>query len=62
MKRIIVNAYQVGLVFKNGVYQRMLNEGRYWLSLKEKVEVFEKGKPFIPALELNILLQDAELA
>jgi len=26
------------------------------------VEVFEKGKPFIPALELNILLQDAELA
>jgi len=27
MKRIIVNAYQVGLVFKNGVYQRMLNEG-----------------------------------
>ncbi|HTI91171.1 MAG TPA: slipin family protein [Puia sp.] len=62
MKRIIINAYQIGLVFKNGVYQRMLNEGRYWLSLNEKAEVFEKGKPFTPALDLNVLLKDAELA
>ena len=30
MKKVKVNAYQVGLVFKNGVYQRMLKEGKYW--------------------------------
>lgn len=62
MKRVIINAYQIGLVFKNGVYQRMLKEGRYWLSLNERVEVYEKGQSFTPALELNILLQDTALA
>jgi hypothetical protein len=62
MKRIKINAYQVGLVFKNGVYQRMLKEGQYWLSFTKTVTKYEKGTPFTPALELNILLQDVQLA
>jgi hypothetical protein len=31
MKHVKVNAYQIALVFKRGVYQRMLKEGNYWL-------------------------------
>ncbi len=31
MKRVKINTYQAGLVFKNGVYQRALTEGSYWL-------------------------------
>jgi regulator of protease activity HflC (stomatin/prohibitin superfamily) len=62
MKRIKLNAYQAALVFKNGAYQRMLNEGTHWLWFSETVEVFEKTKPFAIAYELNILLQDKELA
>ncbi len=30
MKKVKVNAYQVGLVFKNGEYQRLLMAGTYW--------------------------------
>jgi SPFH domain / Band 7 family len=62
MKRMKVNAYQIALVFKNGVYKKMLKEGKYWLWFGEDVVVYELNKPFIPFIELNILLQDAALA
>jgi len=58
MKRVKVNAYQVGLVFKNGAYVRMLKEGSYWLMPWEKVMVYDVTKPFVAPIELNILLQD----
>lgn len=62
MKRVTINAYQTGLVFKNGVYKRMLDEGKYWLMPSEKLEVYDMTKPFNAPCELNILLQDAALA
>lgn len=62
MKRVTINAYQAGLVFKNGVYKRLLGEGKYWLMPSEKVEVYDMTKPFVAPCELNILLQDAALA
>ncbi len=62
MKRIIINPYQVGLVFKKGAYQRMLAEGKYWMGLSENVLVYDITKPFTPPCDLNILLQDAALA
>ena len=61
MKQVKVNAYQVGLVFKNDVYQRMLKEGRYWL-WNEEVKLYNITLPFVAPVELNILLQDAALA
>ena len=62
MKRILINAYQVGLVLKRGVYKRMLTEGKYWLLPSETVYVYDITKPFVAPVELNILLQDAQLA
>lgn len=62
MKRITVNAWQMGLLFRKGVYQHMLKEGRYWIWPAEKVELYDVTKPFNAAVELNILLQDASLA
>jgi hypothetical protein len=62
MKQVKVNAYQVALVFKNGVYKKMLKEGNYWLWFGETAFVYELNKPFIPFVELNVLLQDAALA
>jgi hypothetical protein len=62
MKRIMINAYQVGLVFKKGVYQKMVKEGIYWFWNGEAVLVYEMTKQFYPSMELNILLQDTELA
>jgi len=61
MKRVKINAYQIGLVFKDGVYRRMLKEGRYWLRFSEKVWVYDITKPFQTSLELNILLKDEQL-
>ncbi len=61
MKKVKVNAYQIALVFKNGVYRRMLKEGTYWL-WNENVYIYDVTKSFIAPIELNILLQDAELA
>ena len=60
MKRVKVNAYQVALVFKRGVYQRMLKEGTYWL-WNENAYVYDLAKPFIAPIELNILLKDEQL-
>ena len=62
MKKVKVNAYQVGLVFKNGEYKKMLMTGKYWFWGNEIVYVYDVTKPFVAPIELNILLQDAQLA
>lgn len=62
MRKVRINNYEVGLVFKNGAYQRMLRPGNYWLWPWEKLELYNTTHPFHPPCELNILLQDAALA
>lgn len=62
MKTIRINAYQVALVFKRGVYQRVLTEGKYWLGWNETAVIYDLNKPFYTSFEFNILLKDAELA
>lgn len=60
MKRVTINAYERGLIFKNGVYQRMLTEGRHWL-INEDAQIYDINKPFVAPIELNILLQDSDV-
>jgi hypothetical protein len=62
MKQVKINAYQIGLVLKNGVYKKMLQEGNYWFWFNEQVMIYDITMPFIAPVALNILLQDAELA
>ncbi len=62
MKQIKINAYQIALVFKNGVYKKMLQEGNYWFWFNESVMVYDVTKPFNAPTDLNILLQDTALA
>jgi regulator of protease activity HflC (stomatin/prohibitin superfamily) len=62
MKKGKLNAYQAGLVFKNGEYQKMLLAGTYWFWKNEDVQVYDITKQFVPPIELNILLQDNVLA
>ena len=61
MKRVIINAYQIGMVIKNGVFEKMLTEGEYWIWNRE-VRVFDKTAPFIAPIDLNILLQNESFA
>lgn len=62
MKQVKVNAYQVALVFKNEEYKRLLLAGKYWFWKNEQVYIYDITKPFVAPIELNILLQDSELA
>ncbi len=62
MKRITINTYEVGLVFRKGAYRRILTEGVYWLWGADSVMIYDLTKPFTPYLELNIYLQDEVLA
>ncbi len=62
MKKVKLNTWQVALVFKNGAYQRLLTTGTYWFWKKEDIYVYDITKPFVAPVELNILLQDNELA
>src|SRR6187551_2884311 len=62
MKKVKIYAYQVALVFKNGVYKKLLQEGTYWLWFNESVMIYDVTVQFNAPTELNILLQDAALA
>lgn len=62
MKKIKISAYQIGLVFKNGVYQKMLTEGNYWLWFYESAIIYDITQQFNAPAALNILLQDTALA
>lgn len=62
MKKVKVNAWQAGLVFKNGEYQKLLLAGTYWFWKSETVYIYDITKQFEAPVELNILLQDKVLA
>ncbi|MEL6250368.1 MAG: slipin family protein [Bacteroidota bacterium] len=62
MKRVRIAIGKVALVMKRGEYQRCLVDGVYWISFFEEIVVYDMAQPFLPIVELNILLQDAQLA
>ncbi len=62
MKRVRINKGKVGLVYQNGDYKRVLQAGKYWLFPKEQVNIYDMSVLFESKSELNILLEDAQLA
>lgn len=62
IRKIKVNAYQVGLVFKNGKLIRVLQEGTFWILGTKKVLIYEMNQSFVAPIELTILLQNEQLA
>ena len=62
LKRIKIEAYQVGLVFQNRKLIEVLNEGKHWIFGDKNVMIYEMKQTFVPLVELNILLQNEVLA
>ncbi|TRX66389.1 slipin family protein [Carboxylicivirga sp. M1479] len=62
MKRVRINKGKVGLVFRNGDYLKVLSAGKYWVRYSDKVGICNMSEPLSLTMELNILLQDEELA
>jgi len=62
IKRITIQAYQVGLVFENRKLTKVLQEGTYWVFGNKEVQIFEMKQSFVAPIELNILLENEVLA
>jgi len=60
--QVIIPAYQKGLLFRKGKYIKVLYEGTHWFVPGDRVLTYDQTKPFIPSVNLNVLLQDVELA
>jgi len=60
--RIRINVGKVGLIIRNGNYNRVVQAGVYWLLPWEEVREYDMAKPFIAPFDLNILLADEKLA
>jgi hypothetical protein len=62
MRKITINDWQIGLLLKDGAYQKYLSAGSYWIGSKKSVKIFELTEQFLPPVELNILLKDEGLS
>jgi regulator of protease activity HflC (stomatin/prohibitin superfamily) len=62
IKRIKIEAYQVGLVFENRKLVNVLEEGFHWVFGNKNVMIYDMSVPFQAPFEFNILLQNEVLA
>jgi len=62
MKRIRINIGKAGLVFRNGNYIQVLNEGTHWIGTFDSVIIQNLSDQFSVPMELNIALRDEALA
>ncbi len=62
MKKVRIHTGKVGLVFKNGNYQKVITEGVYWLGWSQKVMIFDLTRAFHAPIALNLLIKDQQLA
>lgn len=60
MKRVKINAWKKGLVFKNDNLIKVLNEGVYWLWPSELVFECDMTKQLTSPVNLNILLKNKD--
>lgn len=62
MTRVRINEGKVGLVFRNGNYQRVITAGVYWMFPIDQVLIYDLQKPFYPTVAAELLLKDQALA
>ncbi|MFC0779137.1 slipin family protein [Flavobacterium sp. HJSW_4] len=62
IKRIKIEAYQVGLLFENRKLLKVLEEGMHWVFGNKTVMIYDMNASFKAPFELNILLQNEVLA
>lgn len=62
IRKITINAYQVGLVFKNRKLEKVLQEGEFWIWGNREIMLYEMKQSFVAPIELTLLLQNETLA
>ncbi len=62
LKNVQINAYQTGLVFKNGNLTEILKEGKYWIFGNKSVEIYDMKSLFKANNDdLTLLLKNENL-
>lgn len=62
IKKVKIEAYQVGLVMRNGALDQVLNQGNYWLWGTNEVKLYDMKQSFVSPIELTIALKNSTLA
>lgn len=62
IKRLQVDAYKAALVFKDGMLESILKTGKHWIGYGREVLTYDMTKPFLPTVDLDILLKNEQLA
>jgi len=60
MKKVVVNTNCIGLIFKNGELNRVLNQGIYWLMPWIEVKIYDLSKPFPTDINADVLKLNKE--
>lgn len=58
MQRVTIYPQLVGIVLKDGQYQRLLTTGKHWLWWGEKLRLYNRTQRVDPPFDLGILLED----
>ncbi|MCI5058519.1 MAG: slipin family protein [Flavobacteriales bacterium] len=61
-KRIKVNKGQVALVFKNNEFTKVLQPGKYWVTIGSDVYTYALNEAFHTPIDLDVLLENKEVA
>lgn len=61
IKKVKIEAYQVGLVLKNGALDEVLNQGKHWLWGTNEVKLYNMKQSFVSPIELTIALKNSTL-
>lgn len=62
MKRVRINTGNVGLVFKNGNYEKVITSGTHWLGFNKQLATYQLTEKFHAPVASEIILQDKNLA
>lgn len=57
-KRVEIFAYHVGLIYRQGLYLKVITPGNHWLKATDLLVVYDTTKNFTIHNQLDILLQD----
>ncbi len=55
MKKVVVNTNCIGLIFKNGELNQVLNQGIYWMMPWTEVCIYDMAKPFPMDINAEVL-------
>ncbi len=62
MRQVRIRKGTIGLVFKNGDYEKFLETGKHWLTMRQSIKIYSLFHEFKAPIELDLLLSDKALA